>query len=159
VFITAGHPRQSRAGECVEITLPGTVSLLCADEEGHLHGEQQHWEGQTSVPADRAVEMLCAGVELQTPVWERSGEALTLRQEAQVQLRSNLRGSVGAVSGLTLGEPKPKTRCPSLILKRAEAASLWETAKQCGSTVDAILEANGLTQEPEPGVMLLIPIQ
>jgi LysM repeat protein len=36
--------------------------------------------------------------------------------------------------------------------------SLWELAKETGSTMDAIRKANGLTQEPRQGQMLLIPV-
>ena len=48
---------------------------------------------------------------------------------------------------------------PGLILRRAGDDTLWEIAKATGTTVAAILQVNGLQQEPEPKQMLLIPIQ
>jgi hypothetical protein len=43
-------------------------------------------------------------------------------------------------------------------LRRAGDEGLWAIAKDYGSTVQAIREANQLTEEPENGQMLLIPI-
>jgi hypothetical protein len=47
---------------------------------------------------------------------------------------------------------------PSLLLRRMDCSDLWSIAKSCGSTVSAIMQANGLAQEPEQGRMLLIPV-
>ena len=47
---------------------------------------------------------------------------------------------------------------PSLILRRAGQDTLWEIAKQSGSTVDAIRVANQLAEEPAADQMLLIPV-
>ncbi len=35
---------------------------------------------------------------------------------------------------------------------------LWELAKESLSTVEAIRQANGLTEDPTPNQMLLIPV-
>ncbi len=43
-------------------------------------------------------------------------------------------------------EPDPAR--PSLILRRTGEGGLWELAKACGSTVEAIRSANGLEAEP-----------
>lgn len=63
------------------------------------------------------------------------------------------------VSALQLGqirEPDPER--PSLILMRPGHRDLWDLAKACGSTVDAIRSANGLEAEPDENAMLLIPV-
>jgi hypothetical protein len=63
------------------------------------------------------------------------------------------------ITGLELGElQQPDPRRPSLILKRTGGKSLWELAKQNGSTVTAIERANNLQTEPEAEQMLLIPV-
>ena len=63
------------------------------------------------------------------------------------------------VTELEIGERKqPDPGRPSLILQRAGGERLWQIARSCGSTVAAIQEANGLTGEPEPQRMLLIPV-
>lgn len=158
VFVTAGHPRQSRAGEHVELTLPGTVQVLCTDHEGGIMGEQQHWEGQTSVPADRSAELFCAGVELKQPMTEKTAESLQVQMEGQMEIAAISHNGIPAVTGIRLGEPKQEAKRPSLILRRTEGSSLWETAKTSGSTVEAILAANELTEEQQPGTLLLIPV-
>ena len=63
------------------------------------------------------------------------------------------------VTALELGElQQPNPQRPSLILCRSEGQSLWELAKNHGSTVAAIQNANGLQTEPEATQMLLIPV-
>ena len=47
---------------------------------------------------------------------------------------------------------------PSLILSRSNGSGLWFAAKAAGSSVEAIMEANQLSGEPEEGRMLLIPV-
>jgi hypothetical protein len=63
------------------------------------------------------------------------------------------------VTALEVGEPiAPDPERPSLILRRAGEMSLWELAKLCGSTVEAIENANQLCEDPLPDQMLLIPV-
>ena len=63
------------------------------------------------------------------------------------------------VTALEVGEYLPRSgNRPSLLLQRVGEESLWELAKTSGSTVEAIREANGLADEPLPGVFLLIPV-
>ena len=47
---------------------------------------------------------------------------------------------------------------PSLILRHAGKETLWEIAKSCGSTVEAIKEANQLEDDPGQELLLLIPV-
>ena len=76
-----------------------------------------------------------------------------------VHLTMLSRDGLNVVSSMELGEPVARdlTR-PSLILRRAGDAGLWELAKESGSTMAAIAQANGLTEEPTKGQMLLIPL-
>ena len=63
------------------------------------------------------------------------------------------------VTALQLGEQLPlDPNRPSLILRRSGDSELWEIAKECGSTVEAICKANSITTEPESDTMLLIPV-
>ena len=63
------------------------------------------------------------------------------------------------VTGVEVGQRKqPDPNRPSLILRRAGESRLWDIAKSAGSTVEAIRSANGLTGEPNPEQMLLIPV-
>ena len=63
------------------------------------------------------------------------------------------------VTGLAVGEREIMDPArPSLILQRMGEKGLWEIAKACGSTMEAIERANGLQGEPQVGQMLLIPV-
>ena len=92
---------------------------------------------------------------------------LTSAGEAQVQggqLRSGLRAvcrteKPTAFRNLCGGktEPAPRADSPSLIVRKA-SGPLWDVAKQCGSTVEAITAANRLdTDDLEEERLLLIP--
>ena len=60
---------------------------------------------------------------------------------------------------ITLGEKCEKDpNRPSLILRKAGKQRLWDIARECGSTVDAIVQANSLQDQPEADRILLIPV-
>ena len=81
---------------------------------------------------------------------------------AEMEIRADtVSADVGnGVTSMEAGEPTaPDPNRPSVILRRAGGGSLWDLAKKTGSTVDAILAANQLPQEPMDDRILLIPIQ
>ena len=52
----------------------------------------------------------------------------------------------------------PQGNGPGLIIRRSgPGETLWTIAKQYGTTMDAIRQANGLDGEPEENTLLLIP--
>ena len=80
---------------------------------------------------------------------------------AQCQVKSDVFSQQGLfmVSGITAGERiEPDPGRPSIVIRRKGGARLWDIAKTCGSTVDSILRANGLEEEPDADKMLLIPV-
>ena len=56
-------------------------------------------------------------------------------------------------------EVKPDPNRPSLILCRKGEKRLWDVAKETGSTVESIMQANRLDAEPESNKILLIPVK
>ena len=63
------------------------------------------------------------------------------------------------VTALQIGpENPPAENRPSLLLQRMGEEGLWNLAKASGSTMESILQANGLKEDPIPGQMLLIPV-
>lgn len=88
------------------------------------------------------------------------GEGTQLQGEMLLCTTAMSRRGIPVVSALELGDPLPADpNRPSLILRRREGKGLWEIAKESGSTVNSILRANGLTEEPRDDRMLLIPIR
>ena len=64
------------------------------------------------------------------------------------------------ITGLILGDlQKPDPARPSLVLCSAGDKSMWELAKECGSSVMKIREANGIEEKPEANQVLIIPVE
>lgn len=84
---------------------------------------------------------------------------ITMRANLPVTAFTFAADAIQMVTGIEIGERKqPNPDRPSLILKRAGQEDLWSLAKKYGSTVDAIMTANHLTEEPAEGEMLLVPV-
>ena len=84
---------------------------------------------------------------------------IQVKAEIPVDLTSTARQPMAMVTGLELGQQKKQDpNRPSLILRRCGNSSLWDIAKESGSTVEAIRRVNSLTGEPGPEQMLLIPV-
>ena len=88
-----------------------------------------------------------------------SAEGMILSGQFRLQTDAVGGAPMEMVTGLELGDlMEPPRDRPSLILCRRGEDSLWEIAKRCGSTVEKIEEANGLTVIPSSGQLLLIPV-
>ena len=152
-------PRERRLGDSVELEQPGMFQVLSYSPESTLQGGTGRWEGKLTVPAhpDCCIRAL-PGIAAQPRV-ESSGDGMVLRTQLPLVPKTTATQSVSMVTGVTLGQPIPMDpNRPSLILCRAGEDSLWQLARQSGSTVDAIREAMGLEGEPVPGQMLVIPV-
>jgi hypothetical protein len=153
------HPRVSRVGGRSEGELSGVFQLLYEDADGALQSAAKHWEQPWSIEgADETVTML--EVLADGAVSAVSG-AGTVQMKGDIGLFIVTEGERGQwmLCGMEAGEIKEPARDrPSLILRRAEGERLWDIAKSCGTTVQAICQANELQSEPAPGQMLLIPM-
>ncbi len=152
------YPVLRQSGDAVQAELFGQLQVLYYNEEGSLQGfaasKQDSWnmdsdpENQLQIeliPGDPSAHFGADGMEATMP--------LTL--EASVFSRQG----IPMVTALELGElQEPDPARPSLILRKPGDNTLWELAKDCGSTVEAIRNANHLQQEPSAEQMLLIPV-
>ncbi len=155
----AGQPKVIRAGELAEVELSGNVGVLYRDEEGGLRSASAPWSQSWELPAGSQTAMQSQILSLSRPAATPDGEGMTMKLELEALAQTVAAGSMAMVSGLELGDAKtPDPERPSLILRRIGEQSLWELAKACGSTVDAICKANGLNAEPADGRVLLIPV-
>ncbi len=153
------YPRQRRMGENVEFELPGQFQVLYYGEDGSLQSASPRWEGIFRMNADensRVYATVQPGSRGQ--VFQSNGQIL-LKPEIILGLETQSQQGIPIVTGLELGaEREADPNRPSLILRRAGNGGLWYIAKNVGTTVDAIREANGLTGEPTENQMLLIPV-
>lgn len=150
-------PRQRPGENGVQVELRGQFRLLYYTPEGTLRWTTARWEETHTIPAG---ENLHVWAQLRKSPWAVQGEG-ALRGECTLTLsyRATAGEGMPMVTGLTLGDvEEPDPERPSLILRRAGKAGLWELAKAAGSTLEAIREVNHLEKEPEEGKMLLIPV-
>ena len=151
-------PRQRRTENGVAMEVPGTFRVLYYGEDGSLQSANARWEGQQELRADMDSQITAVPVPTAPQVAVGSG-SMTAKGEVPLQLTATSSRGMPMVTGLELGEQRePDIHRPSLILRRAGEARLWDIAKASGSTMEAIRKANNLQDEPAPGQMLLIPV-
>lgn len=151
-------PRQRRTEEGVELSYPGQFQILYYGEDGRLHGSTARWEGKQTLPADENSRILAVPMSPEAQAVIGNGK-IQVKTELPVELTATAEQSIPMVTGVELGQQKqPDPNRPSLILRRAGDSRLWDIAKASGSTMEAIQKANGLSGEPLPGQMLLIPV-
>lgn len=159
VWSEAAQPRLRRAGDLTELELSGTSGLLYLDKEGRLQGSSSLWSQVVEHPAAMSAEVMTELMDMTQPTAAVTEGQVTVRQELMVSTAAEARQGITMVTGLEMGEEMAVDQSkPSVILRRACGEALWELAKGCGSTVDAICQANGLTEEPLDDRMLLIPV-
>ncbi len=152
VTFLPSHPTQYREGEEVHVSVGGAFQMLYEDALGELQSSVENLAEELSLPvaADAQLHSILRSV--------ASAEDGTLAQ-LQIGLQTVSTQSIPMLTAISIGEKEAADEDrPSLILRRMDAQSLWELAKENGSTVEDIRKANSLAQEPEQGQMLLIPI-
>ena len=150
---------QRSTGEEVTLEIPGQFQLLYYDIEGTPRSSISRWEDTVLLPAGEESRV-------EASVWP-AGKAQGSLMSGSAQLSTDIivmietasAGGTPMVTGLELGELREQdSKRPSLIIRRPAGQTLWELAKDCGSTVSAIREANGLQTEPVDEILLLIPV-
>ena len=154
-----GHPETIQTGDKLQTGMPGCFQILYTDTEGVL---------QTAVVKDRTQWTTEADKEVQLQMtWQRCGWPMISCEAGEIKLRQELNlcrnteavESHTALTGLSIGERTEQSeQQPSVILRGSSGQSLWDIARACGSTVDAIRQANGVEGELEEDQMLLIPV-
>ena len=146
------QPGVSREGEKWMLDLSGQFQVLPAGTEGTV---QVKWEADQEIPAGEDTRLFARSQISGRP--RLMGDQL--RCDVHTQLSFLAETQIPMVSALELGPEIPlDPQRPSLILRRRGEDSLWNLAKQCGTTVEAIRTANHLTEDPAPEKMLLIPV-
>ena len=153
------HPHLQLIGGDTVLQMPGQFQTLYKDDEGQYRMAASRWEGQCTVAEGDAPQAL-ANVDVTGKTsCIVDGTGMTMGAQILTDLMLGQRQNILIVVGVEIAElAEPDPERPSLILRRAGEDSLWDIAKQSGSTVDAIIEANRLEAEPKPDRMLLIPV-
>ena len=158
VQCNAGQPEVNREDAGVNIKLSGVFAVLYRDMENGLQSAAIKWEQSQQILADSGTAF---GLWLQpdpAPDAVLSGKGLQIRADLSLCSKSIGGNPIPMVTGMEIKPEERESLRPCLILRRGEGDTLWDMAKACGSTEEAIRQANGLTEEPEPDRMLLIPV-
>ena len=136
---------QERTDTGISLTMPGQLQMLYYDTEGMLQSTVVPWEGKWNLPVseDCAVDtrIIPAGKPQAIP----GAGNVNLRAEVYVDAVTTAGQGMSVIVGMEMGEQeKADPNRPSLIMCRAGKRRLWDVAKQCGSTVEAIQRANSL---------------
>lgn len=153
------HPQTRQEPDGIQLWIPGQFQVLYYDAQGCLQCGTARFSQSIPIPADADAEitgMVAGCADSQGMV---TGQGVELKASVELQTLAFAREGQTMVTALEVGEPAPADPGrASLILCRYSDTSLWELAKENGSTVEAIRAANQLSAEPEKGRMLLIPV-
>ncbi len=153
------QPEIRRAGDLAQIQVSGVAGAMYRDREGRVRGCCNGWNHslEHKVDADVGLHVMVDTVE--RPAAIINGDEITLKMDFRIRSNAVMCRGMETVTGLEPGEATaPAPNRPSVILRRLNGESLWNLAKDSGSTVEAIRKANGLSGEPVDGRMLLIPV-
>ena len=153
------HPATLKDGANVQLTVPGQFQMLYQDTDGRLQCALQRVDAQWNLECGDGCGVNCCGKISGRPGATITTDGATMQCDVFVNATVFMQQGMDMVCGLHLGELKEQDPArPSLILKRAGSRSLWDIARECGSTVEMIRQANRLTDEPQREQMLLIPV-
>ena len=153
------YPSMIRNPEGTQLQMTGLYQLLCYGEDGALQSASARWNKDYQIPMDSSchvVAMVEDGKQMQI---HTDVDGLSVSNPVVLQLSTGTDQGIPMMISLEADSLQElDTDRPSLILRRAGQDTLWEIAKQSGSTVDAIRVANQLAEEPAADQMLLIPV-
>jgi hypothetical protein len=148
---------RTASGESTMV-FPGTFQLLYYGEDGKLSTGSSRWEGESRMNGQNSVITAAYPSNPETTAMSGSG-SVQLRMEMPVAFQVMHEKTIPMVTKIHLGKgiiPDPAR--PSLVIVRCEGEDLWDLARQYGTTVESIYQANGLEGACLQGQMLLIPV-
>ena len=143
----------------MEFTAQATATVLYLSEDGALCGADVEIpvSCRAEVPDGCTCSCTCRPVGEAVAVPVTGG--LEVRFEAEFVWTALREEQVNCVTELKPSAVQEQGTRPSVVIRRVEREeALWDIAKACGSTVEDICGANGLTAgEAAEGTLLLIP--
>ena len=153
------HPQHRQDADMAQLAVPGQFQVLYYDNAGSLQSGTVRGEAlwqMSSDPQNRVDAYLQMGEQPGADINDQ-GVALTAQWDVIADVFAEQ--GLPMLTQITLEEKSEKDpNRPSLILRKAGNQRLWDIARECGSTVDAIQQANDLEGQPEAGQILLIPV-
>ena len=138
----------------------GSVQVLYYDDTGSVKSSNLRWKETIPFSAHHGCEISCTPPGTERIRAAADGGQISVSCDLPVNLTAVCRQEFSMVTGLTLTqETQERPRRPSLILRRKGSQTLWNIAKSCGTTVEDILQANGLEEDTDSSGFLLIPVR
>ena len=132
--------------------------VLYEDENGALQSVSTRGEELWQMDSDPSNDIVLS-IDCQFPHGEISGDGTNVTGQMLTQATVMGTRPMPMVTKLQIGDTlAAEPNRPSLVLRRTGNERLWDIAKQYGSTIQAIHEANGLQDQPMQDQMLLIPV-
>lgn len=152
-------PMQMLSDAGIHTQLPGVFQLLYRDMDGNLQSTNAYWEETQITDSTPENQLLVTAIPSGVPQAMADTSGVTMSADLMTDTDTYSGQGIPMVTALTLGEEtQSDPDRPSIILRRVGKDSLWDMAKATGSTVEAIMAANRLTDVPSPETMVLIPI-
>ena len=153
------HPRAYKDGESTTIAHSGVFRALCRSLDGELGFQSVQFNTEESVASDMTAKPMVTVSSATVPQGMTSGSAFVLSSELESKSLWIANKPINMVTELDVGDhTESLDERPGVVLRRAAGDTLWEIAKEYGSTVALIMDANQLQGEPDVDRMLLIPI-
>ena len=132
--------------------------VLYTDENGALQSANARGEELWQMESDPSNDIVLS-IDFQFPHGELAGEGVNVTGQMLTQATVMGTRPMPMVTKLQIGDTlSAEPNRPSLVLRKTGNERLWDIAKQYGSTVQAIQQANGLQDQPMQDQMLLIPV-
>lgn len=155
-----GKGLRRREGEKVLLEQGICCDVLYYDGDNRLRGctlrgQMEHGMALKENARCRVEQIRCA-----EPSCTSGTEGITVRIPVELWIESTAEHELCAVSGGTVEALQETKKRPALLLRFTEdAEELWDIAKECKTSADAIREANALQEGQVPAnTLLLIPM-
>lgn len=144
------YPVAFEQNDMTYVNMSGVFQYLYVDEEENIQSGTEKWSEDMSFSVGE-------GAQLRVTV--EPYEVRGMNVKVSINLQTRAKQNLNIISAISVGESKKHDPLvPNLILRRMGTTTLWELAKATGSTMSAIRDANHLTEDPEEGRILLIPV-
>ena len=137
------------------------LHLLAYDGEGVPVYFERSLELPAPIPLQPGEEMADPAIQLEETGYTRSGDHLELSCELRVSCRRVMTNIFPAIQEINVdeGRPNPPRTAALTIFFARKGESLWEIARQYSTSMEAIMEENGLGEDVlTDNRMLMIPM-
>jgi len=143
-----------------KIVVPVTLCLIYMGSDGVLRSHRKRVETNVETGGDATGTIIAQSASCGNAYATQSSGMVELRVSIEVRAAVCVQKEIGFISEISSGDAEVAqtlTR-PSMVLKKASSGDdLWSIAKQCGSTVSAIIDANRLEELETWEKYILIP--